>query len=82
MLCWNIIYSLFSLRFRLLQFYLLLLPISLYLVFGLSYIPYGLHSCRSHSFIILLQRGDTIQISDRRPLLPTTGEFDGVPRPQ
>jgi len=27
----------------------------LYLVFGLSYIPYGLHSCRSLAFVIFLQ---------------------------
>ena len=52
--CWNII-MLFSLRSRSLHFYLLLLPIFLYLVFGLNHIPNGFLSCRSLSFIIFLQ---------------------------
>jgi hypothetical protein len=51
-------YIWFSLCSRSLQFSLLLLPILLYLDSGLNYIPYGLHSCPSHSlsFIIFLHR--------------------------
>jgi hypothetical protein len=63
-------YIWFSLRSRSLQYYLLLLPFLLYLGCGLSYILYGLHSCRSLSFIILLQ----VMIPRLRAASLTTGQ--------
>jgi hypothetical protein len=74
-------YIWFSLRSRSLQFYLLLLPIFLYLDSGLIYIPYGLLSCRSLSLIIFLHiwwTNSTPQFYDRLLILITLGKGRGA----
>src|SRR5882762_8947610 len=63
-------YIWFSLCSHSLQFYLLLLPIFLYLDSGLNYIPYSLHPCHSLSFIIFLQ----VMIPRLRCCTITTGQ--------